>query len=347
MIESIKLINYQSHIDSSITFDSGINCIIGQSDSGKSAILKAINWIINNKPTGNAFITHKKTESSVQLSIKNNTIIRKKGKNVNKYVINNKDLEAFKTDVPEEVKKIINFSELNFQNQFDSSFLLSNSSGEVAKILNKIINLDVIDNSLFNIEKMKKNYKTEYERISNNIVKIEDDLNEYDWIDEAEKKLNKLMKKESSIQKKKDKETKINIIIDKWKSYHYEIKKYKQILSYEKRVSILLDEQISWKEKEKKYNKLSDIYNRINNTKIEQEKYNKILKYEELTNKLLKKEEILTKKRQKQVKLNDFIIKFKNVSDKIKQNNENLSCLIEKYEKIKPNICPLCGGDFK
>ncbi len=56
MIKSAKLINFQSHIDSLLEFHSGVNSITGQSDSGKSSILRAINWVIHNKPSGDAFI---------------------------------------------------------------------------------------------------------------------------------------------------------------------------------------------------------------------------------------------------------------------------------------------------
>jgi len=47
MINSLTIQNFQSHKNTTLEFDNGINIIIGQSDSGKTAIIRALNWVIN------------------------------------------------------------------------------------------------------------------------------------------------------------------------------------------------------------------------------------------------------------------------------------------------------------
>ena len=48
MIKSLHIQNFQSHKKTTLKFHKGINVVIGQSDSGKSAIIRALNWTINN-----------------------------------------------------------------------------------------------------------------------------------------------------------------------------------------------------------------------------------------------------------------------------------------------------------
>lgn len=55
-LKRVRLENFQSHRNSVIDFDRGLNVIVGPSDSGKSAIIRAIKWALYNEPSGNYFI---------------------------------------------------------------------------------------------------------------------------------------------------------------------------------------------------------------------------------------------------------------------------------------------------
>ena len=52
MISKIELKNIQSHKDTTIELDPGINIIVGSSNNGKSTIMRAINWVTYNRPLG-------------------------------------------------------------------------------------------------------------------------------------------------------------------------------------------------------------------------------------------------------------------------------------------------------
>ena len=52
MIQSLALKNFQSHKDTLIKFDPGVNVIVGSTDSGKSAIIRALRWLVWNRPIG-------------------------------------------------------------------------------------------------------------------------------------------------------------------------------------------------------------------------------------------------------------------------------------------------------
>jgi len=55
MIKTLSIQNYQSHKDSTLEFDPGVNVIVGSTDSGKTAIIRALRWLIWNRPNGDSF----------------------------------------------------------------------------------------------------------------------------------------------------------------------------------------------------------------------------------------------------------------------------------------------------
>ena len=52
MIKRIKIENIQSHKETELELSSGINAIVGSSNNGKSAILRAFYWLVYNRPLG-------------------------------------------------------------------------------------------------------------------------------------------------------------------------------------------------------------------------------------------------------------------------------------------------------
>jgi len=249
MIKSLQIRNYQSHKDSKFEFSNGINIIIGNSDSGKTAILRAIDLLINNKPDGIDFITHSENECQVNVETNNNIISRIKGKN-NLYKLNNDEFKALgKGVVPEEIKNVINFDDLNLQKQFDNHFLLSNSSGEVARILNKIIKLDIIDNVLSKCESKKRGSKRKVEIIENEIKNFQDDLKNYDWLKQAENLINKVIILQDKYDNLMEKTKQIENLIIQLNFINKQIKKYNNLLENKDFLNKI-------NEKVKKYNSL-------------------------------------------------------------------------------------------
>ena len=86
-IKSLELKNFQSHKNLKIDFSPNVTSIIGPSDVGKSAIIRALRWIVFNRPAGDAFIQHGTKQAEVIIQVEKDTIIRTKGKE-NLYKIN-------------------------------------------------------------------------------------------------------------------------------------------------------------------------------------------------------------------------------------------------------------------
>jgi len=152
MIEKVIIRNFQSHKKSVLPFHKGVNVIVGDTDSGKSAVIRALRWVTTNSPSGDAFRSWDGGDTSVSIRLENEDIIKRTKGTENKYVFGEMKFTGIGTDVPAPIKEAINMNDTNLQVQLDSPFLLSNTSGEVAKFFNRIANLDKIDSGQKNVK---------------------------------------------------------------------------------------------------------------------------------------------------------------------------------------------------
>ena len=145
MLEKLQLDNFQTHERLRIVFDPHVTTIVGRSDVGKSAIIRALAWLMTNRPSGAGFVRHRQGTAAVRLVIDGRKAQRIRGKDENSYVIDDKELKSFGTDVPEEIARLFNIADINFQGQLDPVFWLRDAPGQVSKNLNTIVDLDIID----------------------------------------------------------------------------------------------------------------------------------------------------------------------------------------------------------
>jgi DNA repair protein SbcC/Rad50 len=148
MISSIRIKDFQAHKDFELSLDPSITTIQGNTDVGKSAILRALNWVCLNGLAGDSFIREGAKAASVSIVIGKNKITRTKGKGKNTYKLNANVFKSFSTSVPDTIATVLGVSDINFQGQFDSPFWFCDTAGSVSKQLNAIVDLKVIDSSL-------------------------------------------------------------------------------------------------------------------------------------------------------------------------------------------------------
>lgn len=189
LISSIQINNFQAHQDTFIDFNEGVNAIIGVSDSGKTSILRALTWCITNKPSGDAFQSSWGGDTLVAVTLSSgDTITRGRDKKGNYYKVNNTEFRAFGAgDPPQEVQALFNMNNINISAQMDAPFLLSSSPGEVAQILNKVVNLDIIDTATSTIRKKKLEVDRELSASMVRGNELEKQLVEYAYLEELEK----------------------------------------------------------------------------------------------------------------------------------------------------------------
>ena len=123
----------------------------GDSDIGKSALMRAMRWLGENKPDGGSFVTFKQprgTTSVVTLEADGRSVTRERGKSKNLYKLDEETFEAFGRSVPEPIAKFLNLSPYAFQCQGEVPFLIGASPTEAAKILSDACGLGVIDTAV-------------------------------------------------------------------------------------------------------------------------------------------------------------------------------------------------------
>ena len=198
MLNSIALHNFQSHKNTLVSLDPGINCIVGTSDSGKTSILRGFRWVYENRPTGTAFISHwcKKDDTIVTVECAGGIVARVRSDGRNGYDVGGVELGAIGMDVPAQVTQLLNMSSINISSQHDAPFLLAETAGDVAKYLNKLIHLDLIDVVLSNAESERRGIKKDIAGAETEIADAKKELDSLSWVDKAAELLEELKKKE-------------------------------------------------------------------------------------------------------------------------------------------------------
>ena len=267
---------------------------------------------------------------------------QKKGKTGNSYFLNGEELKAFGASVPEEVRKAINFSDLNIQRQLDAPFLLSKSSGEVARYLNKIVHLDSIDSTLQSIESKIRKTNSKYLGEVEDIERLEEDLTKYDILDNIEKDIKEIQAENTNLLIINKNVSGIMDLLEKLELTTVKLKAYEKkagidLIVIEKRVEkfIAADNDLS------RLSKLKLLV--ISDTNVFND-YNKFLKAGALVAEVtgdVEETHLTAEKFSYLTIVKDAVIAHTGM---IKHRGEGILKLEKSYKKLMPEICPLCMG---
>lgn len=203
-IVKVILDNFQSHEHTEMDFSDGLNIIVGESNNGKTAVLRGIMWAITNQPLGTDFIMAGKDECSVTVCYDDGTSIKRGRtlKDTGYYDIYYRDdngtlqrgnYRGFTNAVPVEVANVhqmpkVNITKdiethLNVLSQLDGPFLLTESPITKAAAIGRITGTHVIDagikesnKTIQNNRKVVKTYQTDIAE-KENILQNMPDIN--------------------------------------------------------------------------------------------------------------------------------------------------------------------------
>ena len=228
MITKIEIKNFQSHKNTVLDFDKGVNVICGESDNGKSAVIRAIRWVVENYPQGTDKINSTwnddfKEPLSVKLYTEKGYVERIRDKKRNGYNIcknGEKEIvfDAIGKGVPKEVTDFLNVSDVNFQFQLDPPYLLSKTPGQASEYLNEIVHLDSIDKIMSIADSDKRQLSSEQKTVESDIKKLEDDLKNYEWVDEADKLCTRTRKLQDMVHECEGQVLNLNSYIEQYES---------------------------------------------------------------------------------------------------------------------------------
>lgn len=145
MWKRLRIKNFQGHAALSLAFGPGVTTIVGPTDAGKSAVVRALRWVCLNRPNGSSMVRHGTPAASVLLVTDEHKVTRGKGKGTNVYALDGRKLVAFKSDVPAPVLDVLQVTPANFQRQFDPPFWLTLPPRDLSKRLNEITGLDAAE----------------------------------------------------------------------------------------------------------------------------------------------------------------------------------------------------------
>ncbi len=347
MIKALTIKNIQSHKGTEITFDPGVNIIVGPSDSGKTAILRALRWLIRNQPSGDVLRSNWGGESVVHIETDTDRIDRWKHNYENAYRLNTTTFEAIRTDVPQEVNEALNMGEVNLQRQLDSPFLISETAGDVAKHFNRVARLDKIDTGLQNVN-----------RWITQIVKIlEFKRGEKDRYTEQLKQYDHLEKFEASVEVLEALEQRRNTLVRNVATIKRLLTSYQQVekditdltesIKEESKIDSILDLYDDRKSFEEKINGINSILDSIEESNTELNQLNKLVKLEGQVGTILKlyeEQEVLVKDNTRLLRTIESINRINTLTaqEQVKQGR-----MQKEFDLNMPEVCPLCGTKLK
>lgn len=200
MIKELVIKNFQSHRETRLRFSPGVNCIVGDTDAGKTAVIRALMWLVFNRPSGTRFRSWWGGVTSVTAKCSDGTIKRQRGDKTNLYKVGREPYKAMGTRVPEEVSTALDMSDLNFQLQHDNPFMVSVGASQFAKRLNSVANLDVIATSVTAVSRSERSTKAIIAEVEADILEIGKGLESYSSISAIEQSIIQVEKKAARLE---------------------------------------------------------------------------------------------------------------------------------------------------
>lgn len=206
MIEGLKISNFQSHPGSSLEFSPGVNTLVGDSDCGKSAVMRALLWVITNQPQGDAHVSNWEKDKKgklkglcrVSVLVDAGTITRSRGKDENSYEYKPWDdaspveapsvrFEAMRSEVPQEIGEAFGIGPVNIQRQMDPPFLISATPGEAARYINGLVDLSEIDEAMSVTTSMSRETSADIKAANDSVARLEGEVSGLAWVGTLEK----------------------------------------------------------------------------------------------------------------------------------------------------------------
>lgn len=207
IINSITLRNFQRHDNT--TFDLGpITVIQGASDQGKSSLVRALHWLVFNRPIGaDAYRKHGTSKVLVDVALGcSSTPTQKWNSNhsitynisrsrteggLHTYMLSDgsqfepeEKFQGFGKEVPTPISNVLNLLPLNFCGQHDGSFLLSLSRPEASKYLASLVGLEQMDTAMRTVESKRRSIASTTKYREERIHDIKEELKQTEYVEQ-------------------------------------------------------------------------------------------------------------------------------------------------------------------
>lgn len=197
-LKKVQIRNFQSHRDTEVHLVPGINLIVGTSDIGKSAFMRALNLAMHNEVPNREFVTYGEKDATVILEFSDGTIVeRVKGATKNAYYATLPDgtkIEKEKlgntTAIPEDIYKALGsppidkkHGPLAYADQHSPLFLVSLTPTELPRCISELTGLDDYETAALDLAKNARRFDRKVKEAKDRVTSIEAELEQYQGLD--------------------------------------------------------------------------------------------------------------------------------------------------------------------
>lgn len=359
-IKKVILENFQSHKYTEMEFDSSLNVIVGPSDQGKSAIIRALKWALYNEPSGDFFIREGERECSVTIIFSDNTKIKRyRSKSKNSYYLydqygKEKIFEGFGTQIPQEIVEATSIrkvpldsgqtSSINIGEQLEGPFLLSEKNSTRANAIGRLVGVHIVDDALKDTLKDIRNLNIKKKSYEETLEVLYVNLEDYAYLEDLINRIKELDEIKQSIYNNRQKLEKLVFLQNDLNKLNNEIKLLEDYLIKLKDIDKIkvIGQKLSQKINRHIY--LNNNYNKLNHIETQIKHNSNLLKQLENTSKvenLLENIYIYNNKIDKLYKLstnykytNNSILENKKILIKLKEIQKVQQCISIIEKKI-------------
>lgn len=207
MFKKLILRKFQSHEETVLDLVPGVNVIVGTPNSGKTSIIRGLKLLTYNRPLGSIFFSNfvgdsgttevsalldtgqeVRLEKDIRWSKKKEEFLVDKSR----YTIDGSEYEGMGTDVPDMVAKALNLEDINFQSQLDKPYMVSQTSGDIARTINRITHLDDVDDWILECTRNVNSYGSQVDSLTKDIEELQSRLDSITGIEDLGKLVNDL-----------------------------------------------------------------------------------------------------------------------------------------------------------
>lgn len=356
-LERVAIKNFLCYKEEhSFSFTPGVNAIVGPNGKGKSSILAAISWVVFGRPSGDTVVNWDgEKDTYVSLYFEDGLWVQRcriKDKNFYFWSFKNEpthELTAIGNSVPEEIEKLLQLQDINFQGQANNLFPMQMTPSELGITINRYCQLGDMHET---VKRLSTEITGDQNKYTNNQIResfLQDQIEDTEWAVLLEGKLLSASSSYSQIAFQSQNCIKVSSLLSQIRETK------KKLVVFEKRKTVLQERIEEARERRDKMKGIGDSCKTVNRM------LDQIFILSALTQKLKRK--LLTKAQIEEAK--QHWNKTKQMEYAYETAKKNLKSIqnifLEKQElegRIKylrtipieirkqlPPICPLCGEE--
>lgn len=246
-IRNLRIEHFQSHELTEMAFDDGLNVIVGPSDSGKSAVIRALRWLLFNEPRGSDFmrVGHNNVRVSIELA-DGARVTRERTPSKNRYIVVNTEgeeqiYEGFGNSVPQEVIDVTGVAKvmldedtetvLHLGTQLEPAFLLAEPGSIKAKAIGRLNGVHIIDAASRDTHRDLTRLTQEEKQYREQLAEVEEELEQFSDLPYLENILLLVEMKQAELKALHARREKLQTLHQKYKATRADLALTDEILS--------------------------------------------------------------------------------------------------------------------